>query len=321
MRVLRPLAFGSALWFLGFLMGCKPPTPLPPKAIELNELGALAFSLGDLETAEVRFALALEYHPRFTEAWVNLGLVELRRGNLALAKKELERARDLNRDLPAPHHALGLLADRAGQPGVAASHYRAALKVDPGFAPARANLGRLEFRMAKFDDAREQFERLTEVAPDSIEGWVGLTECLLRLGREDDADRALAAGRARLGDGPELALLIARQLLRRGAFEAAEEVLAPLTGHADPRRQAAAWSWIAVARLGESRLDDAVHAASEALLANREEALSNHVMSLVLEARGLPELADHWASRARLLSRLRGDDTLRAAPGASPATD
>jgi hypothetical protein len=27
------------------------------------------------------------------------------------------------------------------------------------------------------------------------------------------------------------------------------------------------------------------------------------VMSLVLEARGLPALADHWASRARQLSR------------------
>src|SRR5580658_69992 len=143
MRVLRSVAFGGAI---GCLMGCKPPTPLPPKAMELNELGALAFSLGDLATAEVRFALAIEYHPRFTEAWVNLGLVELGRGNLVRAKKDFERARDLNNDLPTPHHALGLLFDRRGQAKVAAYHYREALKVDPGFAPARANLARLEFR-------------------------------------------------------------------------------------------------------------------------------------------------------------------------------
>jgi tetratricopeptide (TPR) repeat protein len=300
MRPVSFLALGGVLWFL---VGCKPPTPLPPKAVELNELGARAFSLGDLETAQVRFALAIEYHLRFTEAWVNLGLVELDRGNFVKAKKDFEKARDLNRDLPAPHHALGLLADRLGQAQVAANHYRAALKVDPGFAPARANLGRLEFRLGEFDEAREQFERLTEVAPDSTEGWVGLTECLLRLGREDQADHALATARARLGDGPELVMLVARQFLRRGAFEAAEEALAPLTGHADSHRQAAAWSWIAVARLGEGRLDEAVQAASEALVLDRDETLQNHVMSVALEARGLPELADHWASRARMLAR------------------
>src|SRR5580658_5233973 len=289
MRVLSSLAFGSALWFL---MGCKPPTPLPPKAVELNELGALAFSLGDLETAEVRFGLAIEYHPRFTEAWVNLGFVELGRGNFVLAKKDFERARGLNEDLPAPHHALGLLADRRGQAQAAIHHYRAALKVDPGFAPARAHLGRLEFRLGNLDDAREQFERLTEGAPDSSEGWEGLIECLLRLGREDDADHALATGRARIGDVPELVLLVARQLLRRGAFEAAEEALAPITFHADPHRQASAWSWIAVARLGEGRLDEALRAAGEALLADGDDALPNHVMSVALKARGLSELPD-----------------------------
>jgi tetratricopeptide (TPR) repeat protein len=294
------LALGLA-WVA--LVGCKAPTPLPPKAVELNRLGSVAFSLGDLETAEIRFALAIEYHPRFTEAWVNLGLVELGRGNFVLAKKDFEKARSLNADLPAPHHALGLLADRRGDFEVAEKHYRDALKVDPGFAPARANLGRLYFRRAAFDDAREQFERLTEVAPESSEGWIGLTECFVRLGREDDADHALARGRTEVGDLPEIELLVARQLLRRGAFAQAEEILAPLTAHADPERQAAAWSWIAVARLGEGRPESAVQAASQALQADRDEVLPNHVMSAALEARGLPELADHWAARARELGQ------------------
>jgi len=292
---------------LAALLACKPPVPLPPKAVELNQLGAMAFSLGDLETAEARFALAIEYHPRFTEAWVNLGLVELGRANFVLAKKDFEKARSLNSDLPAPHHALGLLADDRGEAQVAEKHYRDALGVDPGFAPSRANLGRLCFREARFDDAREQFERLTEVAPESMEGWIGLTESLLRLGREDDADGALARGRARVGDPPEIVLLVARQLLRRGAYAQAEEMLAPLTGHADPERQAAAWSWIAVARLGEGRAEEAVQAASQALLADRDDALSNHVMSVALSARGLPELAGHWAERARALAGRPGE--------------
>src|ERR1700730_13816419 len=88
------------------LVGCVHPAPLPAKAIELNRDGAAAMATGDLEKAEARIALALEYNPRFTEAWVNLGIVEMDRGNFARAHHDFIKARDLNPDLPAPHHAL-----------------------------------------------------------------------------------------------------------------------------------------------------------------------------------------------------------------------
>ncbi len=279
----RALIVAAAL-----LLGCRAPAPLPPRAVELNRTGAVALAAGDLETAEVRLALAIEYHPRFTEAWVNLGLVEMSRGNFVLARKDFEKARDLNEDLPTPHHALGLLFDRRGQSAIAEHHYREALKVDPGFAPARANLGRILFQRGAFHEAREQFERLTEVAPESTEGWAGLTESLVRLGREDDADDALARGRAHVGDVPDLVLLVARQLLRRRAFEAAETLLAPLTFHIDPSRQAAAWSWICVARLGEGRGDDAMTAAREALLAGAADPIATYAMGAVLAHRSGP---------------------------------
>ena len=125
---------------LAFALGCATVPPLPPKALELNLNGAAALAAGDLSTAEARFSVALEYSPRFTEAWVNLGYVELRRGNLERARKHFVKARDLNPDLPAPHHALGLLADRRDIGKEAEGHYRQALKVDPGFVPSRSNL-------------------------------------------------------------------------------------------------------------------------------------------------------------------------------------
>jgi tetratricopeptide (TPR) repeat protein len=298
------LGFGL-LALLGLLCGCKPPVPLPPKAVELNRLGAVAFSRGDLETAEVRFALAIEYHPRFTEAWVNLGWVELGRGNFVRAKKDFQKAKGLNGDVPTPHHALGVLEDRLGDVAAAEKHYRAALKVDPGFAPARANLGRLLFDRGRYDDAREQFERLTEAAPDSELGWIGLCESLFRLGREEDAVRALSRGREHVGDTPDAILLLARQLLRHGAAAEAENALAPLTYRHDASRQAAAWAWIALARLSRGRVESAVQAASEALQANRDDVVANHAMSLALRAEGLPALAEHWTDRARTLAASR----------------
>src|SRR5437016_2981050 len=112
-------------------IACAGTAPLAPKAVDLNRAGTEALAHGDLETAEARFALALEYHPRFVEALTNLGLVEMQRGNLARARLHFERARRINADLAQPHHALGVLSERERHPDVAAEHYRDALKVDP----------------------------------------------------------------------------------------------------------------------------------------------------------------------------------------------
>jgi tetratricopeptide (TPR) repeat protein len=268
-----------------WLLGCAAAVPLPRKAIELNRLGAAALGAGDLETAEVRLALALEYSPKFTEAWVNLGLVELRLHDLKKAHKDLLRARSLNEDLPAPHHALGLLEEAQGRSEPAEKHYRDALRVDPGFAASRVNLGRMMFRQGRVDESREQFERLTEVAPDSLEGWVGLVEALLRLGREEDADHTTSRARARFGDRPELVLLVARQLLRRGAFAEVEPLLAPLTAGS---HAATAWAWIAVARLSAGQLGVARNAAAEALARDPRDAVATYVLTACGERDALP---------------------------------
>lgn len=259
-----PAALVLILIFLLTLAGCASVPPLPPKALELNRSGAAALAAGDLGTAEARFALALEYSPRFTEAWVNLGYVELRRGDLRAARKDFVKARDLNPDLPAPHHALGLLADERDLGKEAEGHYRQALKVDPGFVPARGNLARRLFARGAFEDAREQYLRLTQVAPDALAGYVGLAECDLRLDDEGAADDVIARARARFGDVAELVFLVARQLLRREAFAEAEELLAPLTAGDDRHRVATTWAWIGVARLARNDRAGAGEAVREA---------------------------------------------------------
>jgi tetratricopeptide (TPR) repeat protein len=276
------LALSAMLALLG---GCASVAPLPRKAIELNRAGAAAMAMGDLETGEARIALALEYNPRFTEAWVNLGLIEEQRGNFELARRDFVRARDLNPDLPAPHHALGLLADREGYAAEAEKHYRAALKVDPGFAPARINLGRKLFERGALEEAREHFLRLTQVAPEFPEGWTGLCETLLRLDREDDARVALAHARDSFGALPAVRLLDARLLLRHGEFAAAEEQLEPLTSLPDRPTASAALAWLAVARLGRGNVDGAIRAAEKATSLDPEDGVARYALRTAREAR------------------------------------
>jgi tetratricopeptide (TPR) repeat protein len=256
---------GIAISAMCFAFGCSSVPPLPPKAVQLNQSGAAALVAGDLATAEARLSVALEYSPRFTEAWVNLGYVALRRGELAQARKHFVKARELNPDLPAPHHALGVLAEQRDLGKEAEAHYRQALKVDPGFLPSRSNLARRLFGRGAFDDAREQFLRSTQIEPGELSGYLGLAECLFRLDRDSEADDVIGRARSRFGDVPPVLMLVARQLLRREAYTEAEEILAPLTDDAGSPRSAEAWSWIGVARLARKDRTGARAAAREAL--------------------------------------------------------
>lgn len=262
------------------LTGCATiPAPLPRKAIQLNEDGAAALGAGETEVAEARLALALEYNPRFTEAWVNLGLVELKKRNFDVAQKDFARAHELNPDLPAPLHAMGILAEVRGRADVAAKRYRDALAVDPGFGASRANLGRLLFSSGAIEPAREQFLRLTEVAPEHVEGFAGLVECYWKLGRDVEATDALSVALRAFGEVPALALLHARQVLREGQLDEAQAQLTSLTTSEDGRFHAPAWAWISVARLAAGDRAGAERAAREALARNAEEPVARYVLA------------------------------------------
>jgi Flp pilus assembly protein TadD len=276
--------------------GCASAMWLPQKAIELNTAGAQALLRGDLSAAEACLSVALEYSPRFVEAWVNLGYVELRRGNFEQAGRDFEKGRDLNPDIPAPHHALGVLAEKDGRSEEAETFYRAALKVDPGFAPARANLARRLFGRGQYEDAREQFQRLEQVAPDSVLGWSGEAEALLQLGREAQADDVVARARARFGDAPALRLLLGRERLVRGEWDEAEAVLAPLVGDSDRARACAALAWIAVGRVGRGDGAGALAAARAALAIDRDDETARYALHLAERVR-TPRLASTSETR------------------------
>jgi Tfp pilus assembly protein PilF len=283
------------IFLLLILGGCASATPLPPRALELNRLGAEALEEGDLATAEARLALALEFHPRFVEAMVNLGLVELSRGNHERARAFFLRARNLNEHLPHPHHGLGVLAHRQLRLQDADAHYREALRVDPAFLPSRANLGRLLFDAGALEEARVQFARLAEASPHDGRGHGGLVEALLRLGRREDAELALRRGIELAPQAPQLRLLLARRALEGGDVDSARSELLRLTSE---RHDAlpSAHAWLALAELLRGDLAAAQRQATRALDLDQHEPVATFAMARILEARGAPEAAA-WRRR------------------------
>jgi tetratricopeptide (TPR) repeat protein len=282
---------------LSALVGCSAGVPLPPRAAALNDAGVEALAAGDLETASARFGVALEYSPHFVDALVNLGIVEMERGNFARARQLLERARRINPDVAQPHHALGVLEERERRPDLASEHYYEALRVDPGFGPARSNLARSLFAFGLVEEALVQYQRLIEVAPDDAGAFAGLAETLVRLGRVDESDAVLGRALERFPGSPELALLDARRHLRQGDTEAALELLEPLARRRD-EWGAAALGWMATAALARGELDAAVAAARRALGLDPTSSVATYVLALCLAAQGSPD-AGPWLERAR----------------------
>lgn len=285
-----------ALIALG-LCACSGSAPLPAKALELNRAGAEALARGDLETADARLSLALEYSPRFVEALVNQGLVELQRGNFDRARELITRARRLNPDVAQPHHALGILAERQARPDEASRHYYDALAVDPGFSPARSNLARLLFDAGMLEEALVQLKRLVELEPDSPEAAASLAETLLRLRRVDEAEAIVERARERFPDTPSLVVLAARGQLRQANVARAVELLTPL-GYGRDEVAAEALGWLATAELLRGDARSAVGAAKRALELEPTSPVATYAMARALEALGDPA-ALTWQRRAR----------------------
>jgi tetratricopeptide (TPR) repeat protein len=282
----------------------------------LNAAGVEALTRGDLEAADARFSVALEYSPRFVEALVNLGLVELERGNFTRARTLFARARRLNPDVAQPHHALAMLAERERRPDLASQHYYEALRVDPGFVPARENLGRLLFRGGFVEEALVQHQRLVSLAPDSASALAALTETLARLGRLREADELLEQALARFPAEAPLLLLAARRDLRAGRADAAAARLTPLTERHD-ELGATALGWLAVAELSRGHAPLAVSSARQALRLDPENTVATYALAVALRQLGSPEAA-LWLARAR---RTSPQDPLLSAPSAAHPDD
>lgn len=169
---------------------------LPDEAIVHNGQGAALLAAGELDDAEASFRLALEYHPRFTEARVNLGTVALARGDLPAAERELRGALRLDEDQAQAWANLGVALEMQGRHDEAREAWLSALRIDPGLPNPRRSLARSLARDGDAVAARAHLARLLRLTPTDHETAALLAWCELRLGRPRQAlaraERSLA---------------------------------------------------------------------------------------------------------------------------------
>lgn len=308
-----PLAFIA----LVLLTACATGGTLPAIAVEHNTAGAESLAAGELDDAEARFRLALEYQPGFAESRANLGLVAFQRNELDDAEGHLRAAIRLDANFDEAWSNLGLVLAAKGQLQAAKRAFETALAIDPGLVAARRNLADLDMRASNYVEARAHLMRLVQIVDasttDGARASAMLAYCELRLGRDEEAlFRAQIVLNVRPNEPlARLVRGIARAASR--AFEAAAEDYAvaaddPVLRRDAQIRQAAlflAWSRPGdAAPIVEELLHDgeepavSLLAAHLALAENEPDAALEHADTVLSAAPGLPAALE-VASRAR----------------------
>jgi type IV pilus assembly protein PilF len=91
------------------------------------------------------------------ETNVKLGIGYLQQGQKELALSRLQRALQLDPNLPSAHNAIAILYDQLGEEGLAAQHYQRAVSLDPQDSRAHNNYGRFLCNRNEYAAAEEQF--------------------------------------------------------------------------------------------------------------------------------------------------------------------
>jgi tetratricopeptide (TPR) repeat protein len=199
----------------------------------------------DASAALIRRIVALE--PNNFWATNELTLLLLGRGNIAEAERHARNAVRIAPENAQSHYLMGMVLTEANRPAVGEYHYTQALQLSGARDPVvLANLALCLKNQGKMAEARALYEESLLAAPDSLHALLGLA-------RLEEADRnltvamsLLARAEALFPDNPNVRLLRAVVLGRRGEADAA---LTILNGMAAANAALGAAEWLEKGRL------------------------------------------------------------------------
>lgn len=244
----------------------------------------LGTSGADIEEAASLIRESLRLRPGNAEAYNNLGYYYQRRGDLAAARREYERAVRLEPKLVSAQNNLAALDQTEGRLEDAEGHYREALRLDPYNNDAGRNLGLILTSLGRSDEAAPLLARAFSDNPNHPDVLDALGILAVRENRLDDAVRDYeAAAAARPGWASplvKLGLIFDKQGRLPDAMARYEQAV-----RADPSFAVARDS-LGYALLRQNRFADAAAQFAEAIRLNPSMAESHASLGAALQAQG-----------------------------------
>jgi Flp pilus assembly protein TadD len=129
-------------------------------------LGAAYEEAGQDVKAEAVFQEAQQFKRYLGEAWINLGAIAFRRGDLSKANWYLSRAVTRSPTRPKAHYNFALVLSAKKERDRALDELKVAGDLDPQDADIRYLAGVILLRQGRLDEARKMFEEALERRPD-----------------------------------------------------------------------------------------------------------------------------------------------------------
>jgi tetratricopeptide (TPR) repeat protein len=142
------------------------------RGLEIEETGGAAS-----EAAEA-YTRSLELNPRAAGAWVNLGTLRYREGDLEEAERLYRRALEVSSEYALAHFNLGNVCEETGRLDEARERYEQALELNPSYADAHYNLALVYERRREHMRAVRHWQAYLKLDPASP--WAGIARRQLK---------------------------------------------------------------------------------------------------------------------------------------------
>jgi len=189
----------------------------PDNAVYRNSLGFVYFSLAEYDLARTHYEKAIRLAPAFTEAHVNLALVDSEQGRYQEAEAQYRKAL-ADPSYPTPEKVYvnwGLTLRKRGDPAGAGTMFRKAIEARPRYARAHFEMGRLLEEQGDAEGALREYLEAWDGMPELAELNLRLGEIYAARGETDRARLYLEKVVAAAPESPEAEK--ARILLRAGS--------------------------------------------------------------------------------------------------------
>jgi len=167
-----------------------------------NNLANALSDLGQLAEAMEHYEFVLARKPRHGNALNGSGVVLAMQNQLPEAKARLEESLRIDPDNASAHNNLGNVCSMLDQRDEAIRHYRRATELNPTEAHPFVLMGTLLNGQEKYAEAADSFRRSIAVKALNPEAHAGLGFALARLGRREEAMRALQTAMQQQPDYP-----------------------------------------------------------------------------------------------------------------------
>lgn len=161
----------------------RPERPVPVRRVEEAETWfqrglAIEEAGGPAAEAAEAYTRSLELNPRAAGAWVNLGTLRYRDGDLATAEKHYRKALSITSEYALAHFNLGNVCEETGRMDEAIERYEQALQLNPSYADAHYNLALVYERRREPMRAARHWRHYLKLDPGSP--WAGIARRQLK---------------------------------------------------------------------------------------------------------------------------------------------